>query len=174
MPDSAKMNYNGCGVHIKVANIEVSREFYEGVLDLTPVFGYGDEAFRKTLPDTLPSVTGDGLPGAPERYRGVTYEPTPQSPLEIADGHIAVPDAAVFTTPMQGPKITAMLRAESLVPLIRDKGLRPKFPVRHYYWGTIEIAIKDPDGFVLIVIAPYSDTEMHELQSYVDVEVVSG
>jgi len=167
------MHYNGCGVHVKVSDIGNSRDFYEGVLDLIPVFGYGDDEFRKTLPEAIPSVTGDGLPGAPERYRGVTYEPTPQSPLEIADGHIAVPDPNVFKTPMPGPKITAMLRAESLIPIVRDKGVRPKFPVRHYYWGTIEIALKDPDGFVIIVIAPYSDAEMSELRKFIEVEVIS-
>jgi catechol 2,3-dioxygenase-like lactoylglutathione lyase family enzyme len=29
-------------------------------------------------------------------------------------------------------------------------------PPRHYYWGTIEVVIKDPDGTVLVFIAPYS------------------
>jgi catechol 2,3-dioxygenase-like lactoylglutathione lyase family enzyme len=168
-----QMRYNGLGIHIKVADIAKSRDFYEGLLDLKPVFGYGDTDFRRSLPDTIPSVLNDGLPGAPERYRGVTYEPTPQSPLEIADGHIAVPDRSVFTSPVPSPKVSAMLRVESLVPVIVGKGLRPSFPVRHYYWGTVEAAVKDPDGFVLILIAPHSDAEVSALREVVDVEVVT-
>ncbi len=141
-----KMRYTGLGVHIKAADINASREFYEEMLEFVPVFGYGDATFRKTLPETIPSVVNDGLPGAPEKYRGVTYEPTPQSPLEIVDGHIAVADKTAFTTRVAGPKISAMLKADSLVPLIVGKRVRPSFPVRHYYWGTLELAIKDPDG----------------------------
>lgn len=168
-----KMRYTGLGVHIKVADIQASRAFYEALLEFVPVFGYGDEAFRKTLPEAIPSVLDDGLPGAPEKYHGVTYEPTPQSPLEIADGHIAVPDATVFSSPVPSPKISAMLKADSLVPLILGKGVRPTFPVRHYYWGTLELALKDPDGFVVIVIAPYAEEEFKMLQEAIPVEVVS-
>ena len=166
------MRYTGLGIHIKVAHIEKSRDFYENLLGLVPVFGYGDETFRRTLPNHIASVSGDGLPGAPESYRGVTYELSPQSPLEIADGHIAVTDAAVFSNAVDGPKVSAMVRVESLIPLVRDKALRPSFPVRQYYWGTIEIAIKDPDGFVLVLIAPYSDAEFATLREHVDIEVV--
>jgi hypothetical protein len=28
---------------------------------------------------------------------------------------------------------------------------------RHYYWGTLELVIKDPDGLALVFITPYSD-----------------
>lgn len=169
-----KLTHSGTGIHIKVRDIVASRRFYEDVLDLVPVFGYGDADFRATLPSELPSITDDGLPGAPERYRGVTYEPTSQSPIEIAEGHIAVTDAGVFEEPVRSPKISAMMRVTSLLPLVRDKGLRPSFPVRHYYWGTIEIALKDPDGFVLIVIAPFSEDELTELRKFVTVEVVAA
>ena len=165
--------YSGAGIHIKVADITKSRAFYENVLGMIPVFGYGDDAFRKTLPDSIPSITKDGIPGAPERYCGVTYEPTPQSPIEIAAGHIAVPDRTVFSNPIKGPKISAMLRVNSLMPFIADKGVRPTFPVRHYYWGTVELALKDPDGFVIILIAPYSEAEVSALSKLVKVEKIS-
>ena len=36
----------GFGVHVKVASIQKSREFYEGYLGLTPIFAYGSEDFR--------------------------------------------------------------------------------------------------------------------------------
>jgi catechol 2,3-dioxygenase-like lactoylglutathione lyase family enzyme len=167
------MRSTGLGIHIKVADISRSRQFYEGLLGFVPVFGYGNDEFRRTLPNTISADEDDGLPGAPERYCGVTYELTPHSPLEIADGHIAVPDPTVFSGRVPNPKVSAMLRVESLVPLVREKNVRPSFPIRHYYWRTIEMAIKDPDGFVLILIAPYSDVELDALREYVEVEVVN-
>jgi len=168
-----RLIHSGVGIHLKVADLSASRAFYEGVLDLAPVFGYGSPEFRRTLPSEIASVTGDGLPGAPERYCGVTYEPTPQSPIEIAEGHIAVPDPKVFRDRILTPKVSAMMRVDSLLPLARDKGIRPKFPVRHYYWGTLEMALKDPDGFVIILIAPYSEQEFEALHSLIPVEQVS-
>ena len=44
----ADLQFTGLGVHLKVKDIKVSREFYES-LGFKPVFGYGDEAFRATL-----------------------------------------------------------------------------------------------------------------------------
>jgi len=167
-----RLIHSGTGLHIKVKDITASRKFYEDLLDLVPVFGYGDAEFRSTLPAAIPSVMNDGFPGAPERYRGVTYEPAPQCPIEIAEGHIGVPNQAVFREPITSPKVSAMMRVASLLPLVREKGLRPVFPIRHYYWGTIEIAIKDPDGFVLVIIAPFSEGELEELRKLVDVEEV--
>ena len=38
------------GTHLKVSDIKKSREFYES-LGFKPIFGYGDEEFRKTLPE---------------------------------------------------------------------------------------------------------------------------
>ena len=169
----SKVKYNGVGIHIKVAKLAESRKFYEGMLDLVPVFGYGSPEFRKTLPATIPSVVNDGMPGAPERYCGLTYEPTPQSPIEIAEGHIAVKDKSVFREKIMSPKISAMMRIDSLLPLIRDKAIRPKFPIRHYYWGTLEMALRDPDGFVVVLIAPYTEAEFKELDKLVGVERIS-
>jgi len=168
----SKVVHKGMGVHLKVADLAASREFYERMFDLEPVFGYGSKEFRESLPEAIPSIPNDGLPGAPEKYNGLVYEPTSECPFEIAEGHIAVPDQAVYDTPVQSPKISAMVRVESLVPLIVDKEIRPSFPVRHYYWGTIEMAIKDPDGFVLVFIAPFSEEELAELQKVVSIEQV--
>ncbi len=41
--------FSGIGIHLKVKDIKVSREFYEK-LGFTPIFGYGDDEFRATLP----------------------------------------------------------------------------------------------------------------------------
>lgn len=169
----SKLQCTGLGTHLKVRDIAASRKFYEGTLGFVPVFGYGDDEFRSTLPKEIPSALNDGLPGAPEKYRGVTYEPTPDAPFEIADGHIAVPDRQVFENDISSPKISAMVRVKSLLPLIGSLGVRPTFPVRHYYWGTVEAVVRDPDGFVLVIIAPHSDGEVEKLREFVEVETVS-
>lgn len=38
-------------------------------------------------------------------------------------------------------------------------------PPRHYYWGTLEVVIKDPDGLILVFIAPYSKIEAEKLKA---------
>lgn len=159
-----RLQVNGIGTHLKVRDIAASRAFYEGVLGFTPVFAYGDQAFLDGIPD--------GVPTAPERYHGVTYEPMPNCPFEIADGHIAVPDRGVFDTPIASPKVSAMIRVASLVPLF-ERGVQPRFPIRHYYWGTIEMALRDPDGWVLIFIAPYSEAELEAVGKHSSVEEVT-
>lgn len=164
------MNYTGLGIHLKVRDIAVSREFYEGLLGLTPTRAAGTEAFRRTLPATLPPRSDDGLPGASDRWNCVTYEPSPTAPLEICDGHPAVLRPEVFLQPVVGPKVSAMLHAESLVPLVRDRGARPTFPTRVYPWGTVELVLEDPDGFVIVVIAPAADSEIEALGQLVRVD----
>ena len=166
------MRYTGLGVHLKVRDIAKSRSFYEGLLGLVPMRGSGDDAFRATLPQSLPSRADDGLPGAPDHWCSITYEPSPSAELEIADGHPAVTDDAVFAGVVDGPKVSAMLHAESLVPLLRDRGVVPSYPVRRYAWGTIELVLRDPDGFLVVVIAPASDDELTAIRKFVPVEVV--
>jgi len=158
----AKTEFTGIGVHIKVRDIHQSREFYES-LGFKPAFGYGDEAFRATLPKDCPS--------APERYHGVTYRLADNAELEIADGHIAVQDS-VFSEVVTGPKVTGMIRVKSVVPILDIALSQVKFPVRKYYWGSIEVALRDPDGFVLIFIAPASDEELAAVRELTTVEVI--
>ena len=47
-----KCDITGFGNHLKVANITRSREFYES-LGFKPVFAYGDDAFRASLPSGI-------------------------------------------------------------------------------------------------------------------------
>lgn len=140
----------GLGIHIKVASIDASRAFYENILELKPIFAYGDTEFLTTVPS--------GVPTAPEKYRGVTYE-VGGARLEIADGHIAVSDEFVFSNRVDSPKVSAMVQVSSLVPLLEDRKLVPNSPVKKYYWGTIEMVVRDPDGWVIVLISPYSDAE---------------
>ena len=159
----ADVSYAGLGIHLKVKDITVSRAFYEG-LGLVPVFGYGDDAFRATLPE--------GCGSAPERYHGVTYQLSDTSQLEIADGHIAV-RPEVFQESIPSPKVSAMVKVKSLVPIAEQLKAITTYPVKKYYWGTIEVVVKDPDGFVLVFIAPHSDEEYEALtQVFGQIEVV--
>jgi hypothetical protein len=157
-----KTQFTGIGIHIKVADIHASRKFYEDV-GFVPVFGYGDDEFRASLPD--------GCESAPEDYRGVTYRLTDNAELEVADGHRAV-KAEVFSEVITTPKISGMIRVRSLVPVLERIASNLHFPVRKYYWGSIEAAVRDPDGFVLIFIAPYTDEEFAAVGRLVNVEVV--
>ena len=76
------MKFTGYGVHLKVADLDASREFYEGLLGLKPSFAYGSDDFRASLPE--------GTASAPENYRGITYEVANGQVFEIAEDHIAV------------------------------------------------------------------------------------
>lgn len=155
--------YTGLGVHLKVKDIKKSRDFYEG-LGFVPVFGYGDDDFRATLPE--------GCGSAPERYHGVTYQLSDSSQLEIADGHIAV-KPEVFQESIGSPKVSAMVKMKSIMPIAEKLKSLTNYPVKKYYWGTIEVAVKDPDGFVLIFIAPHSDEEYSALTKvFGNIEVV--
>ena len=156
----------GLGVHIKVRSIAESRRFYENFLELTPVFAYGDEKFLKTVPS--------GVPTAPERYAGITYEISGGAKIEIADGHIAVDKPEIFADRIESPKVSAMLNTASLVPLLTKGVLGDKPVVTHYYWGTLETVVRDPDGWVVVLISPYSDDEFAAVSKLASVRVVKA
>lgn len=157
-----KTEFTGIGIHIKVRDIATSRAFYES-LGFNPIFGYGDDDFRATLPK--------GVGSAPEQYRGVTYRLADNAELEIADGHIAV-KKEVFATEIADPKISGMIRVKSIVPILNVALDAVKFPVRKYYWGSVEVALRDPDGFVLIFIAPATEEELAAVRELTTVEVI--
>jgi len=154
---------DGFGIHIKVADFEKSRKFYES-LGFKPVFGYGDEEYRKTLPK--------GVGSAPERYRGIVFQAGASGMIDVSEGHLAVKNKNVFKEVIISPKISAMVKVKSLVPLFKNPNVKITFPVRHYYWNSIEAAFRDPDGFVLVFIAPYSEKEFKEVSKYTKIEVI--
>ncbi|HLB66803.1 MAG TPA: VOC family protein [Candidatus Saccharimonadales bacterium] len=159
----ADLNFTGVGIHLKVKDIKKSRDFYEG-LGFKPVFGYGDEKFIKTLPQ--------GCGSAPEKYNGVTYQLKDGADLEIADGHIAA-KPKVFGEQITSGKISAMIKVDSIVPVLEKQKARIKYPVRKYYWGSIEVALRDPDGFVLVFIAPASVEEFGRVSKLTKIETVN-
>ena len=157
------MEITGFGAHIKVSNIKKSREFYES-LGFKAVFGYGDEEWKASLPKDIPS--------APEKYRGIVFAIGDNAKLEIADGHVGVKHQDIFKKTIENEKISAMVNVKSLLPLFSNEHIRLSFPVRHYYWGTLEAAFRDPDGFVLVFIAPYSEKEEEQIKQFTNIETV--
>jgi catechol 2,3-dioxygenase-like lactoylglutathione lyase family enzyme len=154
----------GIGVHLKVRSVAEARSFYEDFLELTPVFAYGNAAFLATIPSNVQT--------APERYSGVTYEISGGAKIEIADGHIAVEDPEIFTSQIKSPKVSAMINVASLVPLLKKDYLGDKPKVTHYYWGTLEAVVRDPDGWVVVLISPFSEDELAEVSKLATVRSV--
>ena len=151
------------GIHLKVTDARKSRRFYES-LGLVPVFGFGDADFLSTLPE--------GCDSSPEQYPGVIYR-IADTEYEIAEGHPAVKQE-VFRERISSPKVSAMLRVDSLLPLLRNRNIQLAAPVRRYYWGTIEAVLRDPDGFVVVCISPDSEEEMSAVSELVSVETVNA
>jgi len=141
------MKIQSIGVHIKAKDMTASKVFYEQ-LGFKQVFAYGPDHEVK------------------EDYTGLVYQ-VGDTKLEIADGHRAV-KPEVFERPMTDSKVSLMINVESLVPVIKlcqQNGIALSVGPRHYYWGTLELVIKDPDGVVLVFIAPYSRQEAEEIEA---------
>ena len=138
---------NGAGVHIKVNNFEKSLKFYTS-LGFIKVFEYG--------------------PGksVEEKYHGAVFEHG-EFKFEIADGHRAV-KPEVFNEQVKSSKISLMLYVGSLEEIIKKcekNKINIVVPPRHYYWGTLELVIKDPDGVVLVFIAPYNKLSADKIKA---------
>lgn len=135
------MNPTKFGIHIKVKNFDKSLRFYLS-FGFKPIFAYGPKSF----------VDGFAVIGtAPEKYRGITFA-IGDALLEIGEDHIAIkPD--VFKEEIKSSKVSAMIDVESVaeVRLICEKN---NFEIAKnevdYPWGTRELVVRDPDGFILV------------------------
>lgn len=135
---------NQFGIHLKVKDIKKSLDFYTK-FGLKPIFAYGDNKFLSQFNNKIPS--------AKEKYRGVTFSIN-NALFEIADGHLAV-KPKTFKETIQSSKISTMLYVDSvdkIIKLCRRNSFPIASPLKKYPWGTKEIVIKDPDGFVLVFI----------------------
>lgn len=54
---------------------------------------------------------------------------------------------------------------EQTIKLAKKAEIRLAIGLRHYYWGTLEVIIKDPDGVVLVFISPYSKESAKKLKA---------
>lgn len=131
----------GIGVHIKVADFAKSEKFYRD-LGFKEIFAFGpDREIKEDYSGTIFGVGG--------------------AKLEIANGHQAV-KAGVFKEKVKSSKISLMIEVEkisSIIQVCKEVQIDIAVGPRHYYWGTLELVIKDPDGTVLVFIAPYSEEE---------------
>lgn len=138
---------NSIGIHIKVADFKKSVSFYQH-LGFKKVFEYGPNK----------SVRED--------YSGTVYEFN-GTKLEIADGHRAV-EAQVFKDKVISSKISLMIGVDSLSSLIKickKNNIKISRKPIHYYWGTLEMVIKDPDGVVLVFICNYTKNEAKKIKA---------
>jgi catechol 2,3-dioxygenase-like lactoylglutathione lyase family enzyme len=161
----APAKVTGIGIHVKVADIGKSRQFYES-LGLRAVYAFGDDEFRASLPKDVAASA------RPSRHCGIIFAIGENAQLEIADGHPAVSERSTYTDRIATPKVSAMIHVDSLVPLFSNPLVEIKFPVRRYYWGTIECAFRDPDGFVLVFIAPFSEDEYNRVSQLTNIETI--
>lgn len=132
------------GIHNKVKNIDKSLKFYKN-FGFEEVFAYGDKQFFSNLDKNIPKV--------PEKYRGVVFE-IGGALLEIADGHIAV-KAEVFKETIKSSKLSAMVHVDSVdevLKISKKNNYKIAAEPKIFPWGTREVVIKDPDGFVLVFI----------------------
>lgn len=133
------------GVHIKARDFIKSKEFYVG-FGFEKVFEYGPDQEVK------------------EDYRGVTFA-LGSAKIEVADGHRAV-KPETFKESVESSKISLMIEVESLREIIargEKMGLVPTTPVRHYYWGKLEVVYRDPDGVIVVFTQPYNQEDAKKL-----------
>ena len=142
-----RMSIYDMGIHIKVSNFEKSTRFYES-LGFEKVFEYGPHKKVK------------------EDYSGMVYEHG-NCKLELANGHRAV-KPSVFKERIRSSKISLMVHVDKLSSILRfckESNIDISVGPRHYYWGTLEMVVKDPDGVVLVFIAPYSKKEAKKVNA---------
>ena len=128
---------------MKVKSVNRSFKFYKS-FGFNEIFAYGRPEFLSQL---------DNIPTAREKYNGVVFG-IGDSLFVIADGHLAV-KPKVFKEMIFSSKISAMLYVSSVKNVEKVcKKFKYKIAssIRDYPWGTKEIVIKDPDGFVLVFI----------------------
>jgi hypothetical protein len=78
--------------------------------------------------------------------------------FELTDAHPAI-KPSTFAEAVASSKISMMFEVESLSDIIeraKSMGYEPAVGVRHYYYGTLEVVFKDPDGMVIVFIEPYT------------------
>lgn len=127
------------GTHIKVIDFEKSLKFYT-LLGFTKVFEYGPTKQVK------------------EDYSGAVFEHG-GGKIEIADGHRAV-KPEIFKQVVPSSKISLMIETDSIEDIINiciENGIDIAVGPRHYYWGKLEVVVKDPDGTILVFTMPYDE-----------------
>ncbi|MBI2356670.1 VOC family protein [Candidatus Dojkabacteria bacterium] len=137
------------GIHIKSKDLQSSYDFYKA-FNLKAIFAYGNEEWTEKVKGDFPEIGT-----APEKYQGCTFE-IGNSLLEVADGHIAV-KPEVFKEEIPSSKVSAMIDTDSIdeiVQICAKNNFEIASEPKEYYWGTREVVVKDPDGFILVFREP--------------------
>lgn len=128
------------GINIKVADLARSQAFYEA-------FGF----------QQLGAFEG-----------GVIYGVGGVALLELNARHPAVA-ADVFQSRITTAKTSLMVHVPSLLPALaaaEQAGIPLAVPPRRFPWKTIEVVVRDPDGFVVVFIAPETPAEVLAVQAH--------
>lgn len=164
-------NITGLGINVKVRDIQASRRFYES-LGFVPVFAYGDEQFLATLPAGTPSAPSKKPKGIHYSLYGDADRKYVVAELELVADHIVLKNNTSFSEVITSPKLSAMIHVQTLLPIITNENVDITFPIRKYYWGSIEVALRDPDGFVLVFITPFTQQEFDAVSKVRQIEVI--
>lgn len=127
------------GVCIKTKDFAKSRAFYEG---------FGFKAKFEVGPDKE----------IKDKSSVVIYGSETGGNFELTDGHVAI-KPAVFQEQVESSKISLMFEVSSLEEIMgmaQNMGVEPAVPVRHYYYGNLEVVFYDPDGTRVVFIEPYT------------------
>lgn len=131
------------GIHLKVADFDKSYKFYKD-FGLKEIFAYGTEDFTA-------KIAKQGIPTAPERYRGVSFDIN-HAVLELGENHIAI-KPEVFKERISSSKVSAMLDVDSVAEvekICQKNSYEIAVAARDFPWGTRELVVRDPDGFILV------------------------
>lgn len=134
------------GVCIKTKDFAKSRKFYEG-LGFKAIFEVGPDKEIKDQNNVV--IFGSETGGK----------------FELTDGHVAI-KPEVFRESIISSKISLMFEVDSVEEII-DKankmGVEPAAPLRHYYYGNLEIVYLDPDGTRVVFVEPYTKVVAEKL-----------
>lgn len=142
-------NIKKIGTHIKVSNFTESRAFY---------LALGFQPIWESAPDLEQTSTS-----GPEEGSLVIFATEDGTALlEIGDSHPAI-NPEVFKERVPSSKVSLMVHVSSLEEII-DRAEQAKIAITrqpvNFEWGTTELVMRDPDGFVVVFIA--QTTEEHK------------
>lgn len=144
------MEIKSFGIHLKVKDINKSFAFYS-TFNLKPIFTYGRQYWLDMILKKYPT-----LAHADEKYEGITFEIN-NALFEIANGHVAVKDS-VFQEDITSSKVSAMLDVDSvdeIVQICKKNNYEIAVEPKNFPWGTREVVVRDPDGFILVFREKY-------------------
>ena len=72
-------------------------------------------------------------------------------------GSLALPHGRV------GSPLIEVKSVAEIMERAKAMGLSPTTPLRHYYWGKLEVVYRDPDGVIVVFTQLYDEAEAKRL-----------